>query len=280
MAFKLNSLYMVIGIVILVFYLFIISMTYFFQEKFLFHPVPLPSSVSLGTHYFNGKEVEIETKDKVKISALFFRTNSDRAILYLHGNAGNLESWQDVYQDVGHVGYNVLIIDYRGYGKSSGTISEKGLYLDGEAAFDFLLQKGFSPENIVVFGRSMGTGVATELAIQHKNIKALLLETPFTSLKAVAQSTAPYLLPVLWLKYDFNNLEKMDRIEAPLLVIHGTSDQLIPFSHGIKVYERYAKDKQFLEIESGEHNNLGTFPAYRKGLTDFFIKMDREKERH
>ena len=152
-------------------------------------------------------------------------------------------------------GVSVIGVSYRGYGKSEGEPSEEGVYLDGKAIFQYAVeQMGFSMENIIIFGRSIGTTVAINIA-QNKNIAGVILVTPFTSGKD--QAEAGGLGAISSLAGDsFDNISKVGNIESPLLVIHGTSDRIIPYSMGKEIFEHARVAKKFVTIKGANHNNL------------------------
>lgn len=258
----------VIFFVLLGIYLICILIGFLLQTKLIFFPGKLPSNYkfSLG----NGdEEVHLTTTDGQIINALFFRGSGQDAIIYFHGNAGDLSGWQTIADDFTTAGYTILIIDYRGYGKSTGSISEKGLYNDAEAAWQYAIEKGFRPGNIIIYGRSIGTGIAVELASRY-TCKGLVLESPFTSLKHLAQEKAPYLLPSLWLQYHFDNIGKINSVQSPILFVHGEQDTLIPASHTKKLYKKFTGTKNLLLVKQGAHNDLSSFPEYQQMIKRLF----------
>ncbi len=244
------------------------------QTNLIFQPTKLEKDYKFSSE-FNYEEVFLPTSDGNKINGLFFSDSSDYVILYFHGNAGSLDSWQYVYTNFQSLGYNFFIIDYRGYGKSTGEISEEGFYIDAKTAYNYLLEKGFKENQIIIYGRSIGSGVAVNLACD-KNINALILEAPFTSLKKLVTAKYPYLLPSLYLKYEFNNLEKINRVNSPLLVLHGRNDNVIPFKYGKELFEEFKGKKEFLPIENGQHNNLSTFPEFSQGILIFLYQINKK----
>jgi fermentation-respiration switch protein FrsA (DUF1100 family) len=160
----------------------------------------------------------------------------------------------------------VLIIDYRGYGKSSGEISEKGFYIDAETAYSHLLEaRGYKPANIMIYGRSVGTGVAVELASRHTP-KVLVLESPYTSLGALANEKLPFFFPSLYLRFQFNNLKKIGTISCPVVLLHGTKDELVPPAHSQKLMKAIKGEKKLFLIEGGGHNDLNSFEGYKPFL--------------
>lgn len=238
-----------------------------FQRKIIFYPSKLEAGYTYDAR-LKTEEIFLTTADGERINALFFAAEGKKVILYFHGNAGSLDDWQYIYQDFKPLGFNFLIIDYRGYGKSTGKISEKGLYLDSKAAYNFLIQKGFKNEDIIIYGRSIGTGVAVDLASQHP-VKALILEAPFSSFKKLANSKYPFLLPYLTLQFSFNNIKKINCFKSNLLIFHGKQDELIPCKYGDELYQAYSGPKRLVLIPAGGHNNLPTFTQYQTELRSF-----------
>jgi len=239
------------------------------QAKLIFFPGRLPA----GFVYNGGEELTIKTNDGEQINALFFRGTENGVILYFHGNAGDLSNWQDVYGDFRSTGLSMLIIDYRGYGKSTGTISEKGLYADGQAAMDYLKNElKFNPHDIIVYGRSIGSGIAVETAVNNQ-LKALVLEAPFQSLTRFARDRYAWLLPGLYLKFNFDNDKKIKNVKIPVLIIHGTHDEVIPLHYGKALFDAYDGPGKFVAINGATHNNLSDFPEYFLELADFLKNL-------
>jgi uncharacterized protein len=236
-------------------YLILIVMAFAFQSRFIFHPGKLPPDYqfSLGE---NDREVFLKTSDEETINALFYRGPGNQVVLYFHGNAGDLSNWQSVSTEFLAAGYSLFVIDYRGYGKSSGVISEQGFYNDAEASWDYLT----NTLNII-YGRSIGTGVAVQLATRC-NGRGLVLESPYSSLRKLAQQKASWLLPALWLRFHFDSLKRMMLVKSPVIFIHGSSDTLIPPSHTQDLYEAFHGKKMMAIIRQGSHNDLQTFDEY------------------
>lgn len=265
---------MVLGIAIV--YLLILAAAFTFQNNLIFHPGTLPEDFAFNN---TAEELFLKTKDGEKINALFYRGQSKNVILYFHGNAGDLSGWQYVAEDFVDKGYSVLLIDYRGYGKSTGKISEAGLYEDAETAWKYLVdQKKFHPNQIIIYGRSIGTGVAVELARNHP-ARGLILESPYSSLTTLANEKLPLLLPGLILRYRFDNIGKVNTIESPIVFFHGANDALIPPAHTTTLYETFKGKKEQVIIGGGTHNDLSQFPEYHKALTSLVpevFEIERE----
>jgi fermentation-respiration switch protein FrsA (DUF1100 family) len=191
-------------------------------------------------------------------------------VLFCHGNAGNLSDRLDSIKIFHDLGQSVLIFDYRGYGRSSGKISEKGTYLDAEAAWDYLIRiKHKSSKDIVIFGRSLGGAVAAETALS-KDPAGLILESTFMSVPAIARKYYTWLPVGLIAKYRYATVDKIGLIVCPKLIVHSKDDEIIPLEHGRKIYEKAVPPKEFLEIKGG-HNEGFMFSGdtYREGLRRF-----------
>lgn len=253
-------------------YIAVLSVGCGFQRNMIFFPTKLDRAFKLNEND-SCHEVFFNAVDGANINALFLKTKSDKVVLYLHGNAQALDNWQKIipyYQDVSPHG--LLLIDYRGYGKSTGKITEKGLYADAEAAYNYLLLQGYKAENIFVYGRSIGTGVAANLAAHH-TIRGLILETPYYSFSLLAHEKAPYFLPRLILQYRFPSNKNINYVHAPIIILHGTEDETVPYHHGKKLFEHYnGKDKTLITIPGGHHNDLSKYPEFKKALTEFMKK--------
>ena len=260
-----------LALIILFCYAIVIVVLYSLQKKLIFYPGRLSADYKFTAT--NAEELMLKTEDGERISGLFFRNSVEHVILYFHGNAGDLSGWQFVSEDFTSLGFNFMIIDYRGYGKSSGSISEQGLYQDADAAYAYLLHKGFRPENIIIYGRSIGSGVAVDLA-SRKESKGLVLESPFSSFAKLATEKFPFFFPSLYLRYRFDNIRKINKVKSPVIFLHGTDDTLIPSSHARRLFDHFKGTKKLILVEKGSHNDLHAFDQYRDflrvGLVDFF----------
>jgi uncharacterized protein len=238
-------------------YLCILIIGYMFQSKLIFLPERLSKSFAFKSR---GKEIWLSTSDGKKINALFFEGYRPEVILYFHGNAGSLNGWQFIANDFVQLGYSVLIIDYRGYGKSEGEISESGFYADADAAYEYA-RKTFTANNIIVYGRSIGTGVAIDLCTR-TDAAALVLESAYTSMMNLGKQKLPWLLPQLLLRTKFNNEEKIRLVKCPVLFIHGSEDALIPPSESSLLFNACRSEKKLVLIRGGGHNDLNSFAEY------------------
>ena len=209
------------------------------------------------------REVFIETGDREKLhSYLLVNKGSKKLLIYFHGNTGNISHRLSDIVRLGHNDINVLAVDYRGYGRSSGKPSEEGIYLDGGAAYRFATGTlGFHDKNIYILGRSIGTTVAIHTS-QGRDIAGLILVTPLTSGREMAKELGFRLFSFV-AGDSFDNISRIENITCPLLVIHGTKDDLIPFSMGKAVFQKANTEKKFTVIEGAGHNDL-SHPSYRE----------------
>jgi fermentation-respiration switch protein FrsA (DUF1100 family) len=233
------------------------ALIFFSQDRLLFLP-NLPgreievTPARIGLDY---EQLTLNTEDGVKIDAWFIPASSrGPTLLFFHGNAGNISHRLDSIQIFHELALNVLIIDYRGYGRSTGKPSEQGLYQDAEAAWNYLTKsRGIDAKEIVLFGRSLGGAVAIRLAAKTQPA-AVVVESTFTSVPDMAAKLYP-LLPVRWLaRLDFNAQEYIRRIKSPVLILHSRDDEIVPFEHARSLYEAANEPKKLVEIYGG-HND-------------------------
>ena len=208
----------------------------------------------------NYKDVYFTAEDGINLHGWFFPLPQDGpVILFCHGNAGNISHRLDNVVRLLEKNVQVFIFDYRGYGRSGGRPSEKGIYLDGLAAYDYLVREEHIPaKNIVVFGRSLGAAVAVEVALQ-KEIRSIILESAFTSTKDMAKTMLLFkpLSPFMPANYD--NLTKVTQLQAPKLIIHGDQDEIVPFAMGQRLFDAAKRPKEFYRIPGAGHND--TYPV-------------------
>lgn len=206
------------------------------------------------------EEVSLPTSDGVRLYGWFIPAARARAmtLLHFHGNAENIADNLPLGRLARASGYNLLLVDYRGYGRSGGRPTERGVYLDGEAAILHLRGRAdVDPERIVPWGRSIGAAVAVHLAASGP-VRGIVLESPFTSARDLLREGGHWIFYGLSLlgSYRFDSAEKMGRVTAPVLVVHGTDDEVAPFALGRRLHGLAAGRKTFLAIEGGGHNDL------------------------
>ncbi len=222
---------------------------------FAFHPEP---GNFIAPHLVEPsiQEIFFETSDGVQLQAFYVpRPDTDRVLLYLHGNAGNASMRLSDAVQLANLGTNVLLLSYRGYGKSKGSPSEAGVYLDGKSALEYLqAHLGFPLERTIILGRSLGSAVAIELA-QGSSVAGLILVTPFSSGRDLARSMG--LSWIAWVTgQPFNSLDKIRQVTAPILFIHGTDDHIVPQALGRKLYDQCGCPKEWKSVQGADHNDL------------------------
>lgn len=241
----------------------------FFPKKEI---LQTPSAVGLTF-----EDLSLRAADGVAINGWFIPAPDARTtLLLLHGNGGNISyligRLRQFHQALKA---NILIIDYREYGRSSGEISEEGTYRDAAAAYDYLLTRSdVDPARIIPFGVSLGSAVAVELSL-HRKVAALILEAPFASIREMARVVVPWLPvgPLISTRYD--TLSKIGRLQIPLLILHGDQDEVVPFAQGREVFEAAREPKTFYTIPGAGHNNTTIVggQAYLKAIADFIARL-------
>lgn len=207
----------------------------------------------------SGLEVEdcyFPAADGVLLHAWYVPARADFTLVFLHGNAGNITHRLDSLLRLRKLPASVLILDYRGYGRSQGKPSEAGLYLDAEAAYRYLIEAKHVPaERLIVHGESLGTAVAVDLASRFP-VAGLILEAPFTSARDVARRVIPLPLAGFIIRAKFDSAAKIGAIKAPILMIHGERDTTIPPDLGRKLFAIAREPKFFLSLPEAEHNDI------------------------
>ncbi len=253
---------LLIFVSVLVVYLFFAFYLFFRQKQLIFLPVRGKVNItpkSIGLDYENifvpvgGGEGRVHLWFIPSICELRY------TLLICHGNAGNLGDRVEYINVIHQLGLNIAIFDYRGYGESSPGISEETTYEDAISVFDYLVgEKGIPEDKIIVLGRSLGGGVACELALRRPNLAGLILDSTFTSIDDIAKKMYP-LFPVrVMLRIHYNNFAKISRVQCPILLIHSEKDEIVPFVHSQMLFYKRKKcgEVQFLQIRYGGHNDL------------------------
>ena len=216
------------------------------------------------------EDVSIKTTDGETLHGWFVAGRTDRVLLFFHGNAGNISHRLNSIRQFHDLGLSVLIIDYRGYGQSSGRTTEQGIYRDANAAWRYLTEdRGIAASDIVVFGRSLGASAAAQLAAKHKP-HALILESSFTSVPEVAQELYPW-LPARWLsRLNHATRDYVRKVSCPVLIVHSRDDEIIPYHHGEAIFAAANEPRALLALR-GTHNDafLRDEATYITGLRQF-----------
>ena len=248
---KMNYLANILSIIVLGYFALLIS-TYIFQRNLLYHP-------KINNYYGHQLSVAVEktiikTQDNVEILSWYHNKNlnSDKTLLFLHGNAGSLENRIEKLNHFGNMKLNFLIVAWRGFNGNKGKPTEKGLYEDARSAIKWLNSKGITEKSIIIYGESLGTGVAIEIS-QNKNFAGVILEAPFTSMTDVGKDKYPFLPVSLLLKDKYESDKKIKNVKSPILVMHGKVDNIVPLYMGKKIYKLANEPKHFFVQEYGDH---------------------------
>jgi len=270
---------------IALFYIAAMIAIYFAQALFIYAPqMPTREIVSTPTDIgLEFEELSLETFDKEIINAWHIPVNSStsaesnwagKTILFLHGNAGNISHRLETIKIFNQLGFSILIIDYRGFGKSTGKPGEQGTYADADAAWEYLIEeKELIAENIIIAGRSLGGGVAAELA---KKVQPamLILESTFTSMPEVSAEHYPFMPTNLIVKHRYETNKKLNDIRCPILFSHSIDDEVIPYAHSQRNFSAANEPKQFIELRGGHGNGfLLSKQTYVEGLQKAFSEM-------
>ena len=255
-------LLIVLGVYVLVGFLF-----YLLQEHMIFMDGSLPDD-----HKFNFKsdfeEVYLEAPQEGRLHALHFTVEAPKGvILYYHGNKTSLDRWGRVVQYHVGLGYDVVVMDYRGYGKSKGQRNMEMILADAQLFYDYTKTR-YEEKDIVVYGRSLGSGIASYVAARNSP-KQLILETPYYNFRQLVQRYAPIYPIGLFLEYNFKSNEYLQEATCPVAIFHGTSDWVVPYSHGERLYQSLPSGQGTLyTIPEGGHADLVEFEEFRKGLQE------------
>jgi hypothetical protein len=249
---------------LLIFYVLICIVLYFLQEKLIF----FPQKLSKDYHFqFDGpfEELFIKTKDGKLLNGLLFTTTKTKGLIfYLHGNAGALNTWGEVAAFYTALGYDVFMLDYRGYGKSEGKITnQQQLFTDVQAAYDELKNR-YPEESITILGYSLGTGPSTWLAANN-HPKRLLLQAPYFSLTDLMQHHYP-ILPTFILKYPLKTYEYIRNCSMPVVLFHGDRDEVIYYGSSKKLIEVMKSTDRLITLEGWGHNGMSEGQQYQEAI--------------
>lgn len=266
MAGKFSKRLLLIGLGIPVaFYGMFLVYLYTVQEDMMFLPTKLPADHDFAFDV-PFREINI-TVDGAKLNSLIFRQPNPRGLVFfLHGNGGNLETWTNNVKFYQRINYDMFMLDYRGYGKSTGHIaSESQLHDDVRAAWN-VIAPNYENKPIVIYGRSLGAAVAAKLA-RDVDSDLVILVSPFTSMLAMAKDEYPY-IPSSVLRYPLRNDEIIDEIDAPIILVHGDKDTFIPISHSHELQSLAKPSTKLLVIEGATHGDIHKHDSYIMGLTN------------
>ncbi len=265
-----GSMLISIFVVLLVSYLGLGILLYFMQPLFLYCPFRevLDTPDELGMDF---EDVVFKTVDGLRLNGWYIPAEDSRfTVLFCHGNGGNIMHRLDSINIFYNLGLSCFVFDYRGYGGSEGKPGEEGTYLDAEAAYEWLTkEKDISPNDIIIFGRSLGGSIATQLA-SRVHARALIIESTFTSYVDMGRKFYPY-MPVRWFaRFSYRTIDYIKDVHCPVMIIHSRNDDIVPFEFGLELYEAANEPKEFVEI-FGSHNDgfLVSSEIYKKAWTEW-----------
>ena len=237
---------------IIIAYLLVMIFIYFYQRNLLYHPSE--NNYSEDEISVSVNKVKIKTKDNIELISWYHNKslNKYKTILFLHGNAGSLENRVYKLNHFDKLDLNFLIVAWRGFSGNKGKPTENGLYNDAKSAVKWLKNKGTKEENIIIYGESLGTGIATEIA-QNKNFAGIILESPFTSMVDAGKTKYPIFPVKLLLKDKYESDKKIKNIKSPILIMHGELDKIVPFWMGKKMYELANEPKYYYFPKYDDH---------------------------
>lgn len=251
---------------------------YIFQNSFIFFPSktleinPGQYSIHYEDHYF-------QAGDGVNLHGWWIeKPEASATVILSHGNAGNISHRISLVQMMNGLNVNFFLYDYRGYGKSEGKPDERGLYLDGLAAYHFVREtKGIAPSEIILFGRSIGGAVAAENAVKSE-IGGLVVEAAFSDVRSLMRQLFP-IVPSFLAKYDFPVSEYLKQTNVPIMIMHSHQDDIIPYSHGLKNYEAANSPKWFIELQGGHNDSfIISETIYLAAWHQFLLALNQDAE--
>ena len=263
-------------IIILIAYIVVSIALYYLQDYLLFKPEKLPKDFQF--HYENQETMEynLETRDGAIINGVRFlpKGNSRGVILYLKGNSKSIKGWGKFAVDFTRHNYNVIMIDYRGFGKSTGRRSQKAIKRDLQLVYNKIKEQT-TEDRIILYGRSLGSGFAAKLASMN-NPKMLILDAPYYSLTKVTARYMPFMPLSVLIKYPLPTYKWLKYVRCPIHIIHGTNDKLIPYKTSVKLSQVNPKLTRLHTVIGGGHKNLNNFESYHKMLGEIINSVPKE----
>jgi len=254
-------------LIILLGYIVVSVLLYFLQDYFLFKPEKL--SKDFQFHYENQEieEYNIETRDGAIINGLRFKAKNPKGVVfYLKGNSRSIKGWGKFAVDFTRHGYDVIMVDYRGFGKSTGKRTQKAIKRDMQVVYNQIKEK-VAEKYIILYGRSMGSGFAAKLASMN-NPRMLILDAPYYSLSKVAKKYIPFIPLSLLIKFPMPTYKWLKYVDCPIHIIHGTDDKLIPYKTSVKLSKIKPELTKLYTVIGGGHKNLNTFESYHEMLAE------------
>lgn len=260
-----NWLYIVF--ILLGVYILLSVMLYYLQDYFLFKPEKLPKDFQF---YYDNQEIEeynVETRDGATINGLRFKSRDPKGVVfYLKGNSRSIKGWGKFAVDFTRHGYDVIMVDYRGFGKSTGRRTQKAIKRDMQVVYNKIKEK-VSEKYIILYGRSMGSGFAAKLASMNSP-RMLILDAPYYSLSKVAKKFIPFMPLSLLIKFPMPTYKWLKYVNCPIHIIHGTDDRLIPYKTSVKLSKIKPELSKLYTVIGGGHKDLNNFESYHRMLEE------------
>ncbi len=257
----------IVIISVLILYLITNIVVYYWQERFLFRPEKLPSDFEYKYPDRNFEEYNIPIKPGVNINAIHFKLEEPRGVvLYLKGNSRSIKGWGKFAIDFLRHEYDVVMVDYRGFGKSTGRRSEAAIKEDLQVIYDEM-KKQVDEKYIILYGRSLGSGFAAKLASTNEP-RMVILESPYYSLRKIAKRYVPFMPLSLLMRFPLRTYIWLRYVRCPIKIIHGTNDRLIPFQTSVKLSKINPDKTRLYPVIGGGHNNLYTFEEYHRFIEE------------
>ena len=255
-------------ITIVIIYIAVSIALYYLQDYMLFKPEKLPKDFQFNYDNQKFEEHNLETRDGAIINGIQFKPKGESkgVVLYLKGNAKSIKGWGKFAVDFTRLGYNVLMVDYRGFGKSTGRRSQKAIKRDLQEVYN-KLKELTTEDRIILYGRSLGSGFAAKLASMN-NPRMLILDAPYYSLTKVTARYAPFMPLSLLMKYPLPTYKWLKYVQCPIHIIHGTHDKLIPYKTSVKLSQVNPKLTKLHTVIGGGHKDLNNFESYHLMLED------------
>ncbi len=262
-------------LIVLSAYVIVSVLLFFFQDYFLFKPEKLDQGFQF--HYENQtiEEYNVETRDGAIINGLHFKSpNPKGVVFYLKGNSKSIKGWGKFAVDFTRHGYDVIMVDYRGFGKSTGRRTQKAVKRDMQVIYNKIKKK--VPEKyIILYGRSLGSGFAAKLASMNEP-RMLILDAPYYSLSKVAKKYIPFMPLSLLIKFPMPTYKWLKYVKCPIHILHGTDDKLIPYKTSVKLSKINPKLTKLYTVIGGGHKNLNTFESYHSMLGEIITSRPQK----
>lgn len=256
-----------IFVIVLTVYVVISVLLYFLQDYFMFKPEKLPADFQFDYENQETEEYNVETRDGAILNGLRFKAQNPKGVVfYLKGNSKSIKGWGKFAVDFTRLGYDVLMVDYRGFGKSTGRRSQKAIKRDMQVIYNKLKEK-VQEKYIILYGRSLGSGFAAKLASMN-DPRMLILDAPYYSLSKVAKKYIPFMPLSILIKFPMPTYKWLRYVNCPIHIIHGTDDRLIPYKTSVKLSKIKPGITTLHTVIGGGHKNLNTFESYHKMLHD------------